>query len=193
MFIRPCPALFFFFFLGSGVAPLRADTAVETKPAFKLVRATGQCSKVHGKFRIVTVGAGIAQLVVHGLAVHGVAGSILLWGHFPVEGIFSLGVNMGSNSIPPKTPSDERSSLCTHVFHRTDSWRSCPRRVNASNKNTPSTHHPRRRNVTTLMVGLKNGHIRKNLTSWGTPKKKKKKKNCNSFAGHHILDRHGCV
>ena len=47
-------------------------------------------------------------------------------------------------------------------------------------KNTPSTHHPRRRNVTTLMVGLKNGHIRKNLTqsgepqrySWGTKKKK---------------------
>ena len=47
-------------------------------------------------------------------------------------------------------------------------------------KNTPSTHHPRRRNVTTLMVGLKkNGHIRKNLTqsgepqrySWGTQKK----------------------
>ena len=30
------------------------------------------------------LGAGIAQLVVLGLAVHGVAGSILLWGHFPV-------------------------------------------------------------------------------------------------------------
>ena len=27
---------------------------------------------------------------------------------------------MGSNSIPPKTPSDE-SSLCIHAFHRTDS------------------------------------------------------------------------
>ena len=35
-------------------------------------------------------GAGIAQLVVLGLAVHSVAGSILLWGHFPVEGIFPL-------------------------------------------------------------------------------------------------------
>ena len=35
-------------------------------------------------------GAGIAQLVVFGLAVHGVAGSILLWGNFPVEGIFPL-------------------------------------------------------------------------------------------------------
>ena len=60
-------------------------------------------------------------------------------------------------------------------------------------KNTPSTHHPRRRNVTTLMVGLKNGHIRKNLTqsgepqrySWGTQKKKKKKKN--SPAPHDIF------
>ena len=47
-------------------------------------------------------GAGIAQLVVLRLAVHSVRGSIFLWGHFPVEGIFSLGVNMGSNSIPPK-------------------------------------------------------------------------------------------
>ena len=44
-------------------------------------------------------------------------------------------------------------------------------------------HHPRRRNVTTSMVGLKNGHIRKRLTpngelqrySWGKQKKKKKK------------------
>ena len=66
---------------------------------------------------------------------------------------------MGSNSIPPKTPSDEsikpRSSLCIHAFHRTDSKDPGvhPRRVNAGNKNTPSTHHPRRRNVTTLMVG----------------------------------------
>ena len=29
-----------------------------------------------------TTGAGIAQLVVLGLAVHSVTGSILLWGHF---------------------------------------------------------------------------------------------------------------
>ena len=30
--------------------------------------------------------------------------------------------------------------------------------------------YPRRRNVTTLMVGLKNGHIRRNLTQkWWTP------------------------
>ena len=29
-----------------------------------------------------TDGAGIAQLVVLGLAVHSIAGSILLWGHF---------------------------------------------------------------------------------------------------------------
>ena len=59
-------------------------------------------------------GAGIAQLVVLGLAVHGVTGSIL-WGHFPVEGV---GVNMGSNSIPPKTPSDEsinRGLVCAHM------------------------------------------------------------------------------
>ena len=52
--------------------------------------------------------------------------------------------------------------------------------MNAGNRNTLSMHRPRRRNVTTSMVGLKNGHIRKNLTqngepqrhSWGTQKKK---------------------
>ena len=62
------------------------------------------------------------------------------------------------------------------------SWHSCPRWVNASNKNTPSMHHPQRQNVTTSMVGLKNSHIGKNLTqngepqrySWGTQKKKEK-------------------
>ena len=43
--------------------------------------------------------------------------------------------------------------ISSHGLKR--SWRSCPRRVNAGNKNTPSTHHPQRRNVTTLMVGLK--------------------------------------
>ena len=34
------------------------------------------------------MGAEIAQLVVLGLAGLSVAGSILLWGHFPVEGVF---------------------------------------------------------------------------------------------------------
>ena len=60
-------------------------------------------------------------------------------------------------------------------------WHSCPRRVNASNKNTTSIQHPWRWNVTTSVVGLKNGHIRKSLTqngepqrhSWGTQKKEK--------------------
>ena len=45
-------------------------------------------------------------------------------GTFSGRGDFSLGVNMGSNSIPPKTPSDEsinRGLVCTHAFHRTDS------------------------------------------------------------------------
>ena len=52
-------------------------------------------------------GGGNSSLVVFVLTVYSVAGSILLWGNFLVEGIFSLGVNMGSNSIPPKTLSDE--------------------------------------------------------------------------------------
>ena len=58
--------------------------------------------------------------------------------------------------------------------------------MNAGNKNTPGTHHPRRRNVTTLMIGLKKkrSHTQKispksgdpQRYSWGTQKKKKKKK-----------------
>ena len=44
-----------------------------------------------------------SSLVVFGLAVHSVEGSILLWGiFFSGRGDFFLGVNMGSNSIPPK-------------------------------------------------------------------------------------------
>ena len=53
--------------------------------------------------------------------------------------------------------------------------------MKASNRNTPSMHHPQRQNGSTSMVVLKNGHIPKNLTqngepqiySWGTQKKKK--------------------
>ena len=84
---------------------------------------------------------------------------------------------MGSHSIPPKTLSDEsinRGLVCTHMHFiaRTQKILTfmCPRRINAGNKNTPSMHHPRRRNVATLMVGLKNSHICKNLTQkWWTP------------------------
>ena len=47
-------------------------------------------------------GAGIAQLVVLGLAVHSVAGSILLWGHFPVEGIFPLELTWVQTPFPQK-------------------------------------------------------------------------------------------
>ena len=76
--------------------------------------------------------------------------------------------------------------ISSHGLKR--SGRSCPRWVNAGNKNTPSTHHPRRRNVTTLMVGLKKKQKTVTYTkispksgepqrySSGTKKKKKKKK-----------------
>ena len=84
---------------------------------------------------------------------------------------------------------------CISLHGLKRSWRSCPRRVNAGNKNTPSTHHPRRRNVTTLMVWLENGHIRKNLTqsgepqrySWGTQQKKKKKKSVSYQSYFHLI------
>ena len=50
-----------------------------------------------------SAGTGIAQLVVLGLAVHSVAGSILLWGSFPVEGIFALELKWVQTPFPPKT------------------------------------------------------------------------------------------
>ena len=51
---------------------------------------------------ILSIGAGIAQLVVLGLTVHSVAGSILLWGHFPVEGIFPLELTWVQIPFPQK-------------------------------------------------------------------------------------------
>ena len=38
-------------------------------------------------------------------------------------------------------------------------------------QNAPSMHHPQKQNVTTFMVGLKNGHVRKNLTQNGEPQR----------------------
>ena len=70
---------------------------------------------------------------------------------------------MGSNSIPQKTLSDERINrglVCAHMHF-------IARTPNAGNKNTPSTYHPRRRNVTTLTVGLKKrSHTQKYHQKW---------------------------
>ena len=87
--------------------------------------------------------------------------------------------------------------ISSHGLKR--SWRSCPRRVNASNKNTPSTHHPRRRNVTTLMVGLKKrSHMQKSHPKVVNPrdiagerKKKKKKKKKTFLPTVYLL--HSCM
>ena len=43
-----------------------------------------------------------SSLVVFGLAVHSIAGSILLWGNFPVEGIFPLELTWVQTPFPPK-------------------------------------------------------------------------------------------
>ena len=77
------------------------------------------CPNLFKSWRLLTVeGARIAQLVVLGLAVHSVAGSILLWGHFPVEGIFPLELTWVQTPFPPKTLSDEsinRGLVCAHM------------------------------------------------------------------------------
>ena len=43
-----------------------------------------------------------SSLVVYGLAVHSVTGPILLWGNFPVEGIFPLELTWVRTLFPPK-------------------------------------------------------------------------------------------
>ena len=43
-----------------------------------------------------------SSLVVPGFSVHSVAGSILLWGNFPVEGIFPLELTWVQTPFPPK-------------------------------------------------------------------------------------------
>ena len=73
---------------------------------------------------------------------HSVAGSILLWGHFLVEGIFPLELTWVQTPFPQNSFGWEykpRSSLCTHAFHRTDS-KDPDVHVLDGNKNTPSTH-----------------------------------------------------
>ena len=59
-----------------------------------------------------------SSLVVFGFAVHNAAGSILLWGNFPEEGIFPLELTWVQTPFPPKTLSDEsinRGLVCAHI------------------------------------------------------------------------------
>ena len=51
---------------------------------------------------IANMGGQNSSLVVFGLAVHSVAGSILLWGNFLVEGIFPLELTGVQTPFPPK-------------------------------------------------------------------------------------------
>ena len=109
---------------------------------------------------------------------------------FPVEGIVALELTWVHelHTPPPPHPPHlrmrviNRGLVCAHVHSIARTRTDCPRQVIAGNKNTPSMHHPPRRNVTTSVAGFKNGHIGKNLTqngepqrsSWGMQKKKKK-------------------
>ena len=73
----------------------------DTRVSGEIMRLVGKIKKCKPQMKH-ELGAGIAQLVVLGLAVHSVAGSILLWGHFPVEGIFPLELAWVQTPFPPK-------------------------------------------------------------------------------------------
>ena len=92
----------------------------------KCVATCGPTAKVNCCVRSVhvweeirkTAGGRNNSLVVFRLAVHSVAGSILLWGHFPVGGIFPLELTWVQTPFPPKTLSDEsinRGLVCAHM------------------------------------------------------------------------------
>ena len=79
---------------------------------------------------------------------------------------------MGSDSIPLKKmflhDSINRGLGCAHM-HSTARTQKIATFMSWTGecwlqKHTPSMHHPRRRNVSTSMVGSKNGHICKHLT-----------------------------
>ena len=77
----------------------------DNKRKFSVTAATlldvfGLCER-HSKFR-KEMGGRISSLVVFVLAVHSVAGSILLWGNFPVEGIFPLELTWVQTPFPQK-------------------------------------------------------------------------------------------
>ena len=143
-----------------------------------------------------TAGNGIAHPQCVELAVPLDAASWVLSSseeNFPRRGDFSLGVNMGSDSISPKLGLEYnlRSSLCTPAFHGKDPKNPDIHVLDGwmpTTKNTSSMYHPRRWNVTTSVVGLRTGHIRKNLTKSGEPQRyswgrQKKKKNLHTQQG----------
>ena len=113
---------------------------------------------------------------------------------FPVEGIFSLRVNMGFlTPFPQNSYGFEykpRPSLCTHAFHRKD-WKDPDVHVLEGKKFRRQKHTRHAQSTKTecdYLNGwiLKNSHIRKNLTQndepqiflLGNEKKRKKKGSC---------------
>ena len=69
-----------------------------------------------------------------------------------------------------------RANQSQHWLYNANHWYdSTPEKSRRERDSNPG--YPRRRNATTFMVGLENGHIRTHLTqkrsSWGTQKKKK--------------------
>ena len=82
----------------------------------------------------------------------------LLWasgkrGYFPLELTWSLTPFL-QNSFrwEYRLRSSLQTCIPSHIVKK--SWHSCPRQVDAGNKNTPSMRRPKRRNMTTSVVGL---------------------------------------
>ena len=105
-----------------------------------------------------------------------IMGLIFLWGEvFQWRGFFSLELTWVLTPFPQNSFRWEyklRSSLCIHAFHLKDlkrSWHSCPRQMNASNKNTQ--HAPSTKTECDYLYGWikKRSHKQKSHPKWWTP------------------------
>ena len=112
-------------------------------------------------------------------------------GTFSGRGDFSLGVNMRSNSIPPKTPSDEsinRGLVCAHMHFiaRTQNILTFMSLTGECQQQKHTQHAPSTKTECDYLNGWikKRSHTQKispksgepQRYSWGRQKKKKKKK-----------------
>ena len=129
-----------------------------------------------------------SSLVVFGLAVHSVGGSILLWGNFPVEGIFPLELTCVQTPFPKKTLSDKsinRGLVCAHMHFiaRTPKILAFMSYTGECRQQKHTQHAPStktecdylnfciKKTVTRAKISPKNGESQR--YSWGTQKKKK--------------------
>ena len=78
------------------------ETTCDSKKQKQSTTKQTKTKNIYIYIYIYIYGGRNSSLVVSGFAVHSVAGSILLWGNFQVEGIFPLELTWAQTPFPPK-------------------------------------------------------------------------------------------